>query len=39
VLLADNWAELENALFGELKKKRRKWLGEALTRFVSLLRL
>ena len=38
-LLADNWAELENALFGELKKKKRKWLGEALGRFVDLLRL
>lgn len=39
VLLADNWAELENALFGELKKKRRKWLRDALSRFVDLLRL
>jgi DNA-binding MarR family transcriptional regulator len=39
VLLADNWAELENALLGELKKKKRIWLGEALTRFVELLRL
>jgi DNA-binding MarR family transcriptional regulator len=38
-LLAANWAELENALFGELKKKKRKWLGEALGRFVDLLRL
>jgi DNA-binding MarR family transcriptional regulator len=38
-LLADNWVELENALFGEFKKKRRKWLGDALTRFVDLLRL
>ena len=38
-LLADNWTELENALFGELKKKKRTWLGEALGRFVELLRL
>ncbi|HVW93045.1 MAG TPA: helix-turn-helix domain-containing protein [Devosia sp.] len=38
-LLADNWAELENALFGELKKKKRRWLAEALDRFVDLLRL
>jgi DNA-binding MarR family transcriptional regulator len=38
-LLADNWTELENALFGELKKKRRAWLGDTLTRFVELLRL
>ena len=38
-LLADNWTELENALFGELKNKKRKWLGKALGRFVELLRL
>jgi DNA-binding MarR family transcriptional regulator len=38
-LLAENWAELENALFGELKKKKRLWLGEALARFVQLLRM
>ena len=38
-LLAENWAELENALFGELKKKTRLWLGETLGRFVDLLRL
>jgi DNA-binding MarR family transcriptional regulator len=38
-LLADNWAELENALFGELKKKKRAWLAETLDRFVELLRL
>ena len=38
-LLAANWTELENALFGELKKKKRQWLGEALGRFVDLLRL
>lgn len=39
MLLADNWTELENALFGELKKKRRKRLAATLTRFVKLLRL
>ena len=38
-LLADNWTELENALFGELKKKKREQLGEVLARFVDLLRL
>lgn len=38
-LLADNWTELENALFGELKKKKRRWLGDRLGRFVALLRL
>jgi DNA-binding MarR family transcriptional regulator len=38
-LLAENWSELENALFGELKKKKRAWLGEALGRFVDLLRM
>jgi DNA-binding MarR family transcriptional regulator len=38
-LLAENWTELENALFGELKKKKREWLSEALGRFVTLLRL
>ena len=38
-LLAENWAERENALFGELKKKKRLWLGETLGRFVDLLRL
>jgi len=38
-LLAENWAELENALLGELKKKKRVWLGETLGRFVELLRL
>lgn len=37
-LLAENWTELENALFGELKKKRRAWLGETLGRFIDLLR-
>jgi len=38
-LLAENWTELENALLGELKKKKRAWLGETLGRFVELLRL
>jgi len=38
-LLADNWTELENALFGELKKRKRRWLSETLDRFVDLLRL
>jgi DNA-binding MarR family transcriptional regulator len=38
-LLADNWTELENALLGELKKKRRKRLAATLRRFVELLRL
>ena len=39
VLLAENWAELENALFGELRKKKRAWLGDTLARFVALLRM
>jgi DNA-binding MarR family transcriptional regulator len=38
-VLADNWTELENALLGELKKKKRKQLGDTLARFVDLLRL
>jgi DNA-binding MarR family transcriptional regulator len=38
-LLADNWAELENALLGELRKKRRRQLGDMLARFVDLLRI
>ncbi|HTJ57421.1 MAG TPA: hypothetical protein VL418_07665 [Devosiaceae bacterium] len=37
--LAETWTELENALLGELKKKRRARLGETLGRFVALLRL
>ncbi|WDR05095.1 hypothetical protein PSQ90_12445 [Devosia rhodophyticola] len=37
--LAENWAELEKALMGELKKKQRKSLGETLKRFNELLRL
>lgn len=36
--LADHWAQLEEALMGELKSKQRKKLGEALKRFVDLLR-
>jgi DNA-binding MarR family transcriptional regulator len=39
LLLVENWTELENALFGELKKKKQKWLRAALQRFVDLLRL
>lgn len=39
LLLVENWTELENALFGELKKKKQKWLGAALQRFVDLLQL
>ncbi|HVX83039.1 MAG TPA: hypothetical protein VHB23_16855 [Devosiaceae bacterium] len=38
-ILAENWAELENALFGELKKKQRARLGAALQRFVDLLKI
>lgn len=39
LLLVENWNELENALFGELKKKKQKWLATRLQRFVDLLRL
>lgn len=39
LLLVENWTELENALLGELKKKKQKWLDGALRRFVDLLRL
>jgi DNA-binding MarR family transcriptional regulator len=39
LLLVENWTELENALLGELKKKKQKWLGGALQRFVDLLRI
>lgn len=38
-LLADHWAELEEALFGELKPKQRKGFGKTLKRFAELLRL
>lgn len=37
--LADHWAQLEDALMGELKPKQRKKLGDRLKRFVDLLRL
>ena len=35
--LADHWAQLEEALMGELKTKQRKKLGDRLKRFVDLL--
>lgn len=37
--LADHWAQLEEALMGELKPKQRKKLGDHLKRFVDLLSL
>src|SRR5690606_39083813 len=37
--LADHWAQLEEALMGELKPRQRKKLGERLKRFVELLSL
>ena len=37
--LADHWAQLEEALMGELKPKHRKRLGDHLKRFVELLSL
>lgn len=37
--LADHWAQLEEALLGELKPKHRKRFAETLGRFVELLRL
>lgn len=37
--LAGHWAQLEEALMGELKPKQRKKLGTHLKRFVDLLRL
>jgi DNA-binding MarR family transcriptional regulator len=37
--LADHWAQLEEALMGELKAKQRKKFSEVLGRFVDLLRL
>lgn len=37
--LADHWAQLEEALMGELKPKQRKKLSEHLKRFVDLLTL
>lgn len=36
--LADHWAQVEEALMGELKPKHRKKFAEALGRFVDLLR-
>jgi DNA-binding MarR family transcriptional regulator len=36
--LAEHWAQLEEALMGDLKPKHRKRFGEALGRFVDLLR-
>ncbi|GHA17055.1 hypothetical protein GCM10007989_10320 [Devosia pacifica] len=38
-VLAEHWAELEEALLGDLKKKQRKRLSELLERFTALLRL
>ncbi len=37
--LADRWAQLEEALMGELKPRQRKKLGDRLKRFVELLSL
>ena len=37
--LADHWGQLEEALMGELKPKKRKKLRKQLGRFVELLRL
>jgi DNA-binding MarR family transcriptional regulator len=37
--LAGHWAQLEEALMGELKPKHRKKFADALGRFVELLRL
>ncbi|WP_108397205.1 hypothetical protein [Devosia submarina] len=37
--LADHWAQLEEALLGELKPKHRKKLSDHLKRFVELLSL
>jgi DNA-binding MarR family transcriptional regulator len=37
--LADHWAQLEEALLGELKPRHRKRFATALGRFVDLLRL
>jgi DNA-binding MarR family transcriptional regulator len=36
--LAEHWAQVEEALMGELKPKHRKKFAEALGRFVELLR-
>lgn len=37
--LADHWAQLEEALLGELKPRHRKRFATALGRFIDLLRL
>lgn len=37
--LADHWAQLEEALMGELKPKQRKRMSNTLARFVDLLRM
>jgi DNA-binding MarR family transcriptional regulator len=37
--LLDNWKNLEEALFGELKKKQKKQMGAVLKRFIDLLQL
>lgn len=37
--LAEHWAELEEALLGDLKKKKRQQLADTLQRFIDLLRL
>lgn len=37
--LADHWAQLEEALMGELKPKQRKRMSSTLARFVDLLRI
>lgn len=37
--LADHWAQLEEALLGELKAKHRKKLADHLKRFIELLSL
>jgi DNA-binding MarR family transcriptional regulator len=37
--LADHWAQLEDALLGELRPKHRKRFGKILRRFTDLLQL
>lgn len=37
--LADHWAQLEEALMGELKPKKRKKFGQILRRFTDLLQI
>jgi DNA-binding MarR family transcriptional regulator len=36
--LAEHWNELEEALLGDMKKRKRQALGDALQRFIDLLR-